>query len=455
MCLGFVTETELGENVLKGGIEITFPLNITESIKSRSPGKFSEIPDRDASEKEIQDYFMSECSVLENYSVIKNKLKLTVEDTRQSPVLGTRKPDFVFIQKNTDVDFLNILAIGEVKKQPGDNFSNAQIGQAISYGKKLLQLQPWRNSVLVLLTNCIKINIYRVTRVDFHQQTQYRYEIVPPQPLKYDTTTNENGWKYLITIMESSPQDLGWVEPSLTFGRNTVRLTQAIGVGRTSVVYEGKHNNTSVAVKMAKKADYLSCIRTEIDALQNLSELGSPHIPKIFFQNDNTLVMTPVGERINNLQKKDISDIITTLQKVHSRGIIHRDLKKFNFLRNLDDSSENILIIDWGCSTNNSESTTFSGALGCMPDYVLQSLINGEEIVYGPQVDLICFVRSFYLMLHRPRVPINKNDNIEEQARKLLNFWKDCRRSDVWNNIYEAIDNLSYNRLIQELERLF
>ncbi|CAG8677715.1 10144_t:CDS:2, partial [Paraglomus brasilianum] len=110
---GFVTETKLGENVLKGGIEITFPLNITESTKSHSPGKFSVIPDRDASEKEIQDYFMSECSVLKYYSPIKNKLKLTVEDTRQSPVLGTRKPDFVFIQKNTDVDFLNILAIGE------------------------------------------------------------------------------------------------------------------------------------------------------------------------------------------------------------------------------------------------------------------------------------------------------------------------------------------------------
>jgi hypothetical protein len=60
----------------------------------------------------------------------------------------------------------------------------------------------------------------------------------------------------------------------------------------------------------------------------------------------NTLVMTPLGERINNLRKKDTKDIISTLRDAHSRGFIHRDLRKFNFIRNLDDLSENIIIID-------------------------------------------------------------------------------------------------------------
>ncbi|GBB95528.1 hypothetical protein RclHR1_25540005 [Rhizophagus clarus] len=459
LSLGFVTETQLGKTVLSEEKEIAFPLTITKSTKGRAPGKFSEAPGRDATEKEVQDYFMSECNIIENYGPIKNKLKLTVVDTRQSPVLGTQKLDFVFIQKDTNVDYLNIMAIGKVKKRTGKNFSNAQIGQTISFGIKLLQLQPQRNSVLVLLTNCTKIDIYRVTRVDSQQQTLYKYEFVPSRPLTYSSTTDDNGWKYLVSIMESSPQDLGWVEPLLKFGDNTVKLIRSIGVGRTSIVYEGELNESeSVVVKMAKMIDYLSYFETEIRVLETLSTLNSPHIPKILCRSDSALVMVPIGVRVNNLRREDIRNIITTLHDIHSLGIIHRDLRKYNFIRQIDDLRENIIIIDWGYSTDDGSTTSFAGALECMPDNVLHSLINDEAITYDPKVDLICFVRSFYLMLHRPsldRVLFKKQDDIKQRAQILLDFWKDSRRSFIWDQIYDSIENLNYNQLILDLESLF
>lgn len=93
-----------------------------------------------------------------------------------------------------------------------------------------------------------------------------------------------------------------------------------------------------------------------------------------------------------------------------------------------------------------------------MPDRVLQSIVNEENIDYGPEVDLICLVRSFYLMLHRPildRFGFDKDDNIKSRAQFMLNFWKDCSCSDVWDSIYNAIGNLDYDLLIQQLERLF
>ena len=124
----------------------------------------------------------------------------------------------------------------------------------------------------------------------------------------------------------------------------------------------------------------------------------------------------------------------------------------------IDDLWENIIIVDWDYSTNNGSTTSFAGALECMPDSVLQSLINDEAITYGPQVDLICFVRSFYLMLHKPsldRVPFEKQDDIKQRAQILLDFWADSRKSVVWDQIYNSIDNSDYNQLIQDLESLF
>ncbi|CAG8550247.1 3639_t:CDS:1 [Acaulospora colombiana] len=178
---------------------------------------------------------------------------------------------------------------------------------------------------------------------------------------------------------------------------------------------------------MMKKANYLPCFERERAVLEELSELGSPHIPKILFYDENTLVMTPLGGKVNNLRKTDIKNIITTLKRVLSYEYVHRDLRKCNFLRNLDDPNESILIIDWGYSTKKREDTAFAGALKCMPDEFLESLTNDENIVYGPKVDLICFVRSFYLMLHKPSlesVTFDRDNDIKKRAQMMLNFGK-------------------------------
>ncbi|RHZ48460.1 hypothetical protein Glove_551g66 [Diversispora epigaea] len=125
------------------------------STKTKPPGKFSEPPNKNskanASEKDIQDYFMKECKVLENYRFTKNKIKHIVEDTRNSPILGTQKSDFVFIPK-----------------------------------KKMLRLLvPW---------------------VDDYQKSiiQFKYEYIAPQLLGYNNSDDNNEWKYLVTFMESS-----------------------------------------------------------------------------------------------------------------------------------------------------------------------------------------------------------------------------------------------------------
>ncbi|CAG8839321.1 24773_t:CDS:2, partial [Gigaspora margarita] len=332
--IGTPTKTEKGKFVQENGVQIDFQLDLTKTYKTKSPEKFLYPPNmsRDANPKEekIQDYFMDECKVLENYANIQNKL--IIRDTHFSLLLDTRQPDFVFIPSNSPLDLLSVVVVGEIKKRVGESFSNADIGHAISFGKKILQLQPQRNYVYVVLTDCIIINIYKVNRKEkenySQKYTEFIYNYIKSEYLIYNTQANSPpiGWKYLVTIMESSPERLGWIEPSLKFGEETAEIALHI-CGRENV----------------EKANYLSCIERERAVLEQLSELDTLHIPKILFHDENTLVMTPLGVK------------------------------------------EPILIIDWGFSTKNCEDTAFAGALECMPDLVLESLTNEKNIAYRPK----------------------------------------------------------------------
>ncbi|CAG8775172.1 5897_t:CDS:2, partial [Acaulospora morrowiae] len=117
--IGTFTKAEKGKFVQEKGVEIPFQLNLTKSFKAKSPGKFLQPPNMDKNanpkEEKVQDYFMDECKALENFENIQNKL--IVRDTRFSPLLDTRKPDFVFIPNDFPLDPLSVVAVGEIKKR--------------------------------------------------------------------------------------------------------------------------------------------------------------------------------------------------------------------------------------------------------------------------------------------------------------------------------------------------
>jgi hypothetical protein len=446
--------------VREHGQGLSFPFELT---KRRIFGKFRHPPNANGTtvpENELQEFFIRECMELGSL----DSIKLIVHDTHSTPLLDTRKPDFVFIRKGWPLDSLNVAVVGVIRQQSSSGFSNEDVGHAISFGEKVLQIQPRRTYIYVLLTDCIDICIFRVTRLNNNTNNdniRFSYEITPPQTLMFTSKNSPPlGWKYLVTIMECTLNDLGWVESSLNFGRHTVNLVRSINTGRTSVVYKGKVNDSNhVVVKLAKEGKYLSCFTTEKNVLGELSAMNSPHLQKLLLENEGALVTTPLGSKINHLQKKDIRDIIKTLETVHSTyNRVHMDLRRNNFLRG-DDGQ--ILIIDWGYSVAKDGTGNFAGALEVMPDDILTSLINGEQIKYSPKIDLICFVRTFYSMCHKPtnaeieRLPLNGPSDIKSQARNILNFWSDHGKSNLWKKIHQQASELKYDNLIEELEALF
>src|SRR5437763_4933101 len=136
--------------------------------------------------------------------------------------------------------------------------------------------------------------------------------------------------------------------------------------------------------------------------------------------------------------------------------IIHRDFQKWNLLR---DQDGNVHIADWGFAVNVNETTTFAGSLETLSDDALQNVIDGKDITYTCNIELISVIRSFYLMVYQPLLkhpPFGENKNdIKERAKEIKEFWMNNARSSIWLNILEAATDTDYDRLKNLLMELF
>ncbi|RGB26574.1 kinase-like domain-containing protein [Rhizophagus diaphanus] len=354
----------------------------------------------------------------------------------------------------------NVVAVGEIRVISAKHgmFSNADIGHATSFGEKLLQLQPRRTFVYVVLTDCHVFMLIFITRSG---NGNLNYKRTPLANLESDSGSPAVGWQQLVTLLSQDPETLGWVPSTLRHEDKEIKLVRSIGTGRTSVVYEGIYDNNKVAVKMLKDVTFINQFRWEVFVMEKLSNLNSQNLLSMEMAHLDTnddgpkfIVLSPLCKRFKTWRKEDISPIINTLRKVHELGFIHRDFRKWNLLR---DQDENIRIADWGFAVKVNQSVLFAGSLETLPNEVLQDIIDGKTIKYTKEVELISMVRSIYLMLFRPpleRIPFGEND-IKEWAKVYKEFWEGHAQSSLWSLILETAKQADYDRLESLLMDLF
>ena len=109
----------------------------------------------------------------------------------------------------------------------------------------------------------------------------------------------------------------------------------------------------------------------EYEILKNLqgkliNNQGLKHIPKVyeFVENKslNFIVLELLGKNVANYKKSrgNKFDIITTyntllqmlnsIENIHNKGYIHRDIKPTNFVMGLKNKSEEVFMVDFGLS---------------------------------------------------------------------------------------------------------
>ncbi|CAD8115839.1 unnamed protein product [Paramecium sonneborni] len=147
---------------------------------------------------------------------------------------------------------------------------------------------------------------------------------------------------------------------------NKYIIKQQISSGSFGIVYLAFDKNTKeeVAVKVEKEDNEdASSLEREISILNRLS--GVPGTPKFYWsgfeQDYNVIVIQILGKDLSHYIKqykqftlKTVLQItlqlLTTLQMVHQRGVIHRDFKPENILTGYHLDNSTIYLVDYGVS---------------------------------------------------------------------------------------------------------
>ncbi len=149
---------------------------------------------------------------------------------------------------------------------------------------------------------------------------------------------------------------------------NYFRLKKKLGSGGCGDIYEGLNilTNTMVAIKVEKNIPSRSYLKQEAfiyDYLHKQKDVET-FIPKIydFFNTNehNFLVMDMLGPNISELFKKCKKSFslktvlmlaihkLNIIEYIHSKELVHRDIKPNNFLIGLGSQKNKLFLIDFG-----------------------------------------------------------------------------------------------------------
>ena len=147
------------------------------------------------------------------------------------------------------------------------------------------------------------------------------------------------------------------------------KCTKKLGEGSFGMIFKGEYNNEYFALKFEHK--------NSINLLENEANimiyLKGPNIPYIKYfgttENYNILIMQLLGRSLEDIfeERKNFTlksvcmiapQMISVLEFIHNKHIVHRDIKPDNFLMGLDDLSQYVYLLDFGLAKKYRSSST-------------------------------------------------------------------------------------------------
>jgi len=233
---------------------------------------------------------------------------------------------------------------------------------------------------------------------------------------------------------------------------------EVLGSGQFGIVYGGVHRISSrnVAIKVIDKMRFPTkqeaALKNEVSILQNLQYPGVVNLERMFETPERIFVVmeklkgdmlemilsSEQGRLSERITKFLVTQILVALKHLHSKNIVHCDLKPENVLLSSDSDFPQVKLCDFGFSRVIGEKGFRKSVVGT-PAYLAPEVLRNKG--YNRSLDMWSTGVIIYVSLSGT-FPFNEDEDINEQIQNASFMYPPNPWKEISSEAIELITNL-------------